>query len=269
MVRGVVRGKSWGLLFLGCSALLSGGAAAESSLVLPGPPSLQIIPASTYDLSGHRIGPATLATTRQQNGSIRINVETGSDSGARTVAHADLTPVDDGNGLRLLREQSQSYDDQGKPLVLLHIDHARGEATCTPPPGSKDEEVRVALPSNDRIANVPLNLLFLPLVQGEVEQLEFQYFLCRGGARVMDFKARLGESTTGKDGRSIIEVSYGPDLSKFVSWLAKALTPKLSFWFESGDSFGYLAHRMPLYSKGPEVMVIRDGLSPASIAGRP
>ena len=36
--------------------------------------------------------------------------------------------------------------------------------------------------------------------------------------------------------------------------------PKLSFWFDPRSASPWLAHRIPLYSKGPEVFVIRDGL---------
>ncbi|MEE8580604.1 MAG: hypothetical protein V3T33_03350 [Myxococcota bacterium] len=242
-----------------------GTALAESALLLPYPTSYKVFPASTYDKKGKRLGAAELSLERLDGGGVRIGIQCGAESGARTVAHAELGPAAGGSGLRLLREQSQSYDERGRPLVLLRIDHANGKATCTPPPGAKGDRIEVDLPSGERIANVPLNLLFLPLVEGEVDELEFQYFLCRGGAKVVNFRARLAHSTAGRNGRRVIEVHYGPDLNQFVSWLARALTPDLAFWFEVGDETHYLAHRMPLYSKGPEVMIVRDDFSLASL----
>ena len=119
------------------------------------------------------------------------------------------------------------------------------------------------MPPNDRVANVPLNLLFDPLVRGVSTRVDFQIMLCRGGGpRLMDFEAhvtRRGSDTDRDEG--LIEVRYGPDLRTVVSFLARAVTPKLKFWFDRGDPTRWLAHRMPLYSDGPEVLVVRQGVS--------
>jgi hypothetical protein len=169
--------------------------------------------------------------------------------------------VDGGRGLRLLREESLSHDADGRPLDLLRVDHERGEASCTSR-GGLGERVSVPLPDDERVVNVPLNLLFLPLVRGSTKQVDFQLFLCGGGARVMDFRAVVAGSSSTRDDHRIVEVSYGPDLGLVVSGLASAFLPRLSFWFEADGNGTYLAHRMPLFSKGPEVTVVRDGFSP-------
>jgi hypothetical protein len=41
--------------------------------------------------------------------------------------------------------------------------------------------------------------------------------------------------------------------------------PKLSMWFDRRVSNPWIAHRIPLYSKGPEVFVIRDGVPSAAL----
>ncbi len=231
-------------------------------LVLPTPETFGVFPATTYDESGDRIGESRLSLQAGPDGLVDIHVSTGADDGARTIAKAQLVRLPDDSGVRILSEQSQSVDDAGKPLGLLRIDHSRGVGTCTPAGGGEDDTVVFELAPDERVVNVPLNLLFVPLVQGDVEEIEFQYFLCRGGPRVLDFQARRAEVPVERDGRSIIEISYGPDLGQMVSWLARSLMPKLSFWFEAdGDGTTYVAHRMPLFSKGPEVTVVREGRS--------
>jgi hypothetical protein len=245
------------------AALLAGVARAEPQLVLPHPPQFGNVPASTYDLDGHRIGRATLSLERRDDGTVRIELRSGADSGAPSIAaHAELAPAPDGSGLVLLREQSQSTDAEGRALELLHVDHVRGEGSCTSPDG---ETARVPLPPDERVANVPLNLLFLPLVREEAKQIRFQYFLCRGGPRVMDFLA-LAVASKLPGHRRAVEVRYGPDLGRVVSWFASLVLPKLSFWFEANADNAYLAHRMPLFSKGPEVLVARDGIDPTALS---
>jgi hypothetical protein len=38
------------------------------------------------------------------------------------------------------------------------------------------------------------------------------------------------------------------------------MIPRLSFWFDPTTPTPWLAYRLPLYSKGPEVLVVRDGV---------
>ena len=58
----------------------------------------------------------------------------------------------------------------------------------------------------------------------------------------------------------MVEIRFGPNLGRVASWLASVVVPKLRFWFEAEDG-QYLAHRMPLYGGGPEVVVSREGVS--------
>ena len=75
------------------------------------------------------------------------------------------------------------------------------------------------LPARDTIANVALNLFFLPLVRRETERLSFQIFLCRGGARFMDFEAKRVENGNSREPNALVEVSYKPDLGGVLSRL--------------------------------------------------
>lgn len=256
--RALVVLPGWGLAVL---LLLAGGSAAAASVVLPAPPDVGVFPAFAYDAEGRRIGRSELALEGPHDGRFRVRIETTVAAGGRMRASAELEEAP--GGLRLLREESQAFSGDGLAYPLLHVDHVTGVATCTPAPGSGESFRRIDLADDERIVNVPLNLLFLPLVRGEVEEIEFQIFLCSRGARVVDFVARA-RRLAGTGGRTVVEVRYRPDLGPF-SWIAQPLLPELAFWFEAGPAGRYLAHRMPLHRDGPEVIVARVGVSPAEL----
>ena len=93
-------------------------------------------------------------------------------------------------------------------------------ASCAPPPGSAQQTQTLALPRRDRVVNVPLNLLFLPLARREIDSLSFQLMLCRGGPRLMDFTATVANGNGHGNGAHLVEVRYRPDLSPMVSFLS-------------------------------------------------
>jgi len=81
---------------------------------------------------------------------------------------------------------------------------------------------------------------------------------------VLDFAANIkGERPPPGTDFRIVEIEYKPELGPVLSVLARGFVPNLSFWFDANGSGTYLAHRMPLFSKGPEVTIVRDGLSPS------
>lgn len=234
---------------------------AAGAAVLAKPPEVGVFPAVTYDTEGRPIGRAELALEGPRDGRFFLRMETSVEGGGRMRASAELEPT--AAGLRLLRQESYAVSGSGTEYPLLNVDHVHGVATCTPPPGSSERFRRIDLDEDERIVNVPLNLFFLPLVRGEVEELEFQIFLCSRGARVVDFTAR-SRRIEGEGGAPVVEVRYRPDLGPF-SWLAQPLVPELLFFFDAGGSDRYLAHRMPLHRDGPDVLVAREGVSPASL----
>jgi len=242
--------------------LVAGTAAAESALRLPYPDKFGKIPASTYDTDYKRVGDAHLVLERLGEERVRLVVESGIEGGARTVATAEFEPVDDGRFLRLLRQESRSIDAEGVALGVLTVDHQNGVASCKKAGSGDIETQQLTLPDEDRVANVPLNLLFKSLADGSTDSLKFQMLLCRFGARLIDIDAHVVPKAADSPSSSpFIEVEFLPNLGKFVSLLAQNLMPRLSVWFDPRASNAWIAHRVPLYSKGPEVLVIRDAVA--------
>ncbi len=265
-------GGRWakGLLFALAAVLISTGPVlADSELMLPYPTSFGKIPAATFDAGRHRVGDANLEIERLEDGAVRIFAESGVDGGARTIATATLVPIVDTNLFRPVFQQSRTLDANDEPLGMMIIDHLTGEATCSRPHSDGGDGMRtqrVPLPSHDRIANVPLNLLFDPLVKGDVSTVNFQILLCRNNAKLVDFQARVVRRDDDLDGSEhLVEVRYGPDFGSFFSLLAKAIVPRLSFWFDPAAPSPWIAHRMPLYADGPEVFVVRQGIETNSL----
>ena len=243
-----------------CLCLVASSVHAGSALVLPPPHALGPIPAGTYDDDGNRLGEATLYYERMPDGKIHMRAVTSVQDGPRNMINAMFEEVDEGRALRVLHEDSLSHDAEGNPMVLVEVDHEKGVGRCTPP-GARDEDVEtIRLPEEDRVANTTLGLLFQPLVRGEVERIEFQAFLCRGGARLVDFVALPAARSSREPSDQVVEIRFGPNLGRFMSWLASVVVPELRFWFDATEG-RYLAHRMPLYSGGPEVVVAREGVS--------
>jgi hypothetical protein len=236
-------------------------AGAESAFVLPRPLDFGRIPAATYDAAGKRIGEAKVDIEPLKDGRILMTAQSASRDGARTLASAWFAALDPKRSVRLLREESSSLDASGHSLGHLIVDHEARIATCEASDGAKTE--RVKLPARDRVVNVPMNLLFMPLVRGEKRSVKFELFLCRNGARTMDFEAWVQHSK--KRGARPIEVRYGPDLGSVVSLVARSFVPRLSFWFDPAEPHEWVGHRLPLYSGGPEVLVVREGIPAGSL----
>jgi len=88
--------------------------------------------------------------------------------------------------------------------------------------------------------------------------VSFQGLLCRFGARMVDIDANVVEREGGDPSNPFIEVEYQPNFGHTLSFLAQKWLPRLSVWFDPKVRNPWVAHRVPLYSKGPEVFVIRD-----------
>jgi hypothetical protein len=215
-------------------------------------------------LSARRgVGDANLEIEKLEYGTVRIFAESGVDGGARTIATATLAPIVDTNLLRPVFQQSRTFDADNEPLGVMNIDHRTGEAICICPHSDREgmRTQRVPLPRHDRIANVPLTLLFDPLVKGDVSKVDFQILLCRGDAKLVDFQAKVVRREDGTDGSEhLVEIRYGPEFGSVFSLLAKAVVSRLSFWFDPASPSPWIAHRMPLYPDGPEVFVVRQGI---------
>lgn len=243
-------------------------ARAESGLTLPYPTSYGKIPAATFDTGRQRVGEANLAVEQLDDGMVRLFAESGVDGGARTVATALLAPTLGGSRLQPIRQESHTFDASNVSLGTMRIDHLSGEATCSTPRanGEGEQTQTLTLPDGDRVANVPLNLLFDPLVRGAVASVDFQIVICTHHARLIDFQASVARRQDGSGGHEpLVEVRYGPDLGGVFSLLARAVVPRLSFWFDPDAPTPWIAHRMPLYADGPEVFVVRQGIETSTL----
>jgi hypothetical protein len=258
----------WVFFALAAGLLTGATAGAESAVLLPypAPDDFGVIPASTYDEQGRRVGEAAVLVEQLPNENVAVRLHGGFDGGARVEFDAELTPVmvDGRRMLRTLKERSQAHDPDGKPLVTLEIDHQTGHGRCVPPGAGSGRTSEIELPAPDRVVNVPLNLLFQPIGKGQTDSVDTQAFFCLGGARVMGFTGEVVDRDREKtvDGRIIREIKYGPDGRGLLSWAAQPLAPKISFWVDAARDGAYVAHRMPLYSRGPVVYFIADGVDP-------
>lgn len=254
-----------------CAAV---AARAESGLVLPFPASYENIPADTYDQdSGERLGDAYIRLNRAADGRVRMEGKSAIEAGDHTLVEAEMVPHRDGSGLQLVRQQSRSFDAAGNPMGVLSIDHMSGLGHCTAPfrDGKPGETKSIELPRHDRVANIPLNLLFQPLVSGERNEVKFQIMLCRGGPRIVTAMARVvdRQHETALAESELVHIRYELSLPKLLARMVERWLPHLSFWFDPNDHGAWIGHQMPLYSKGPTVLVVRNGRTPAGLRVAP
>ena len=241
---------------------LAGLAQAESELILPMPAEFGAIPALTFDLDGKQRGTATLSIDRIDENRALVRGAAALESGGRTRFQAELAILEGESGLQLLQQESQSHNQQGESMGLLHVDHAKGIATCTPPPRSERQPVVVKLGEHDRVANIGLSLLFQPLAAGSVQKVLFQILLCRDDPQVLDFEAIVVARSAPEADRKLVKILYQPDFGALLSWIAQAVVPDLFFWFDVTKQPFYLAHEMPLFASGPEIRIVREGVTP-------
>jgi hypothetical protein len=251
-------------------ALLASRAQAESTLRLPWPAVFGRIPSATYDEKGHRVGDARLDIMELSNGNTYVMASSGIAGAEAMVLSAELTPDDGGVALRPLWQMSHSYDKQGKSLGVMFIDHEKGEAFCSHEDGNPAPPDKLLIPSPDRVAHVVLNLLFLPLARGEADEIKFQFLLCALGPRFVDAKATVARHLPGHDGTDpLVEVRYELDLNPVLATLARPFLPQFAFWFDPLARDPWVAHRMPLASKGPAVLILRSGVPPSALQTDP
>ena len=268
----------WRLALAFCAALAgtllgtglgSSSAQAESGIEMMMPSTFSSLEAGTYAQSGKRVGAGHLSVETLENGNVRILSQVGIADGAKTIAQAILTPIDGGRALRLLSQESRTFAPDGQPMGILSIDHVKRVASCTainPTDSGPEGESRPAvqtleLPEVDHVVNVAMNLLFQPLVRGNVEAVNFQFFVCRPRPYLVSFRAKVSRHVPATDSaHEIVEIGYEPR-GGLVSMIVRQFAPHLVFWFDPARANPWIAHRLPLYSSGPDVVVMRNGVS--------
>lgn len=261
---------------LGLCLFCAGLASAESGVLLQATDPSQVIRAVTFDEEGQPVGESSFELEERADGSKRMRVHMDVEGGGQNVSEAIFAPATSGVAgtrgpgptMRLLEERSQATSADGKTFPLLVIDHEAKRVSCYPADQGGAQETpgaakHVEIPQDDRVVNVPMQLLFLPLVRGEIDSLRFQIATCKDGPVLYSMIAVRG-NTLERDGRRIIEIEYGPDLGATVAWFASRLLPSFSFWFDEKNGT-YLGHRMPLHREGPEITLVRQGLTPNEI----
>ena len=254
-------------LFAALLVLLWGAraASADSAFEFPMPEEFGTVAAGTYDGSGARLGNASFIAGLEEDGSVRLEATSAIEGSASTRFLVKLETLENGK-LRPIYEESRSIDIDGHPLGVMSIDHREGVVTCEPAAHDKDGHRRqMKLPDDDRVLNIPLHLLFQPLVRGEVEEISFKIVLCRPDPRIIDALAQVVEGKGAESG--IVEVQYTIDLG-FWNRIAAPFVPTLSMWFDSKAPNGWIGHRVPLYTKGPTVSILREGIDPHQVGTR-
>jgi len=245
---------------------LGGPARAASSLRLPEPPGFGEVDSATLDLDGIPLGPSHVKLERDPAGWVRIQSESAIAGGESVQLSALLEPMPGDGTLRLVEQRTRAVDRDGALLLEMMIDHVTRRATCTTPAGRR----MIELPRWDRVANVPINLLLLPLARGEVERLEFQALVCRGEPRLLDVCARpTGRIVHSARGGAAVEIEYEVQLGALLAQIARPFLPRILFWVDpSATPDPLVAHQMPLYPKGPTVLVVRRELAPELFLAR-
>lgn len=243
----------FGSLF--CTGILYAGSAVR--FPLPGQYGEKA--AIVYDDNGERIGQATVSMKKNDNDLVKIIVRIALDSGIKARMKADLKFSDDKKSLLLVFQETRTSNTEGHLINRMWVDHIRRKAVCI---NAKNEKLYINIPDDDRIVNVPLNLLLKTVAAGDKDRVGFQTLVCGDDIKLLDTDVER-KATRTKTG--IVETRYQFDLGLFLSVLATPFLPRISFWFESGYPNAWIGYRMPLYSNGPTVLVLRDDYSPEDL----
>ena len=232
-------------------------ASGESALRLNLPEKYETINANTYDEDGNAVGGARLVITSNEDGNTVLEGTAGITHSASMTYSMVLEPTKRSK-LKPLLQKSHSVDLKGNSLGLLTINHVEGFASCSSSESDPKKKMRtLKLPSNDLVSNIPLSLLFRPLVEGKEKEISFQIFLCRPKPRLIHAKAKVVHSK--KNAEGIVEVQYTISLGNLLNRVASPFLPKLSVWFDPKIPNMWIGHRIPLYTQGPTVTILRSG----------
>ena len=177
------------LLVLCMFALVPRIGEAESNVILEEPRELEDIGATTFDDEGRAVGRSSFEISTEADGVQHMTVRMEIEGGGRNVSEAilapiagalagtsdeieSLRPVGTKRSFRILEQRSQATRADGVSLELLVIDHREGRVSCYPPDGDRTKGAHLDLPEDDRVVNVPMQLLFVPLVSGEVARID-------------------------------------------------------------------------------------------------
>lgn len=243
-------------LVLALAAWLPLAAWADTALRFEAPAALGATSARIVDESGRRIGGARFEAEKLAGGGLRLRAVTRLDSGAGSETETVLAPAERRGRLKLVHERAQTFAAGGALAVESRIDHAAGRAECS---GSASDGGAIALASDARVANTPVQLLLRPLATTAQRKLDVDVVVCRGTPRLLGMRAERKGAAAWPERARVVEVEYGP--AGFLGALAGLVAPRASFWFDPREATPWLAHRMPLEPGGSAVLVVREGVA--------
>lgn len=242
-----------------CLLGAAGPSRAASALRLPFPTEFGEFEGETLDPDGAPLGSARVALVRDPRGRIVVEGERGITGGESTRYSTLFEVVDEGRALRPLQQHTQTLDAKGETLVETRVDHQSGQGTCT----AEGKQRTVELDEEDRVSIAAVDLLLAPLARGELDEVDFQTLICGMGLHLVDVSARrTGRVVQPSEGTRAVEIEYKVRLNAIMAAIARPFLPRILFWVDPAVSGPTLAHQLPLFPRGPTVVVVRRGLSP-------
>ena len=239
-----------------CLALvLSESVAADTALRFAPPPVFGSVRAAVLDETGERVGEAEFVSEKLVDGRIQLRAKTRLESGAGSETGAVLAPAGAKDRFKLVSEHSQTFAPGRVLAVETRIDHGAQRARCS---GSASDGGELALASDARVANVPVQLLLGPFAASQQQRLDVDVVVCRGSPRLLTMRAERKRAPEWPARARVVEVEYGP--SGFLGAIAGLVAPRASFWFDPSERAPWIAHRLPLEPGRAPVIVLRTGV---------
>lgn len=124
------------------------------------------------------------------------------------------------------------------------------------------------LPDGDRVANVVVSRVLGQLVAAREGSFDFAILICRPDVRVLAARATVVDTAATGAGDELVEIETTVELGPILGSLLGPFLPRVSMWFDPNAATAWIGQRMPLFAKGPTVLVLRSGVAPARVLER-
>jgi len=250
-----------GLLAL-AALLLAPAARAGSALAVLPPDPFGSFRGVVHDAAGRAIGENRVENLRRADGTVYLRSEARVTGEPGNLLEAELEPIPGSERLRPLWQRTRMPLAGGEGEVELHVDHRMGRARCL---RAGEPPLEVALPADERVANVPMNLAVRDLAASRAESVRFQLVLCEGWRQIVDVEVRAEPPPAA----GAVQLRFRFDLgSRALSALFRPFLPDIRVWVRPDPPYEWVAHRLPLYRGGPVIAIVREGVDPAPFLPR-
>lgn len=237
-------------------------AGAESALAVLPPDPFGTFRGVVHDEAGRAIGENVVENLRRADGSVYLRSEARVSGEPGNVLEAELEPIPGSERLRPLWQRTRMPLAGGAGEVELQVDHRTGHARCV---RAGEPPLEVALPRDERVANVPMNLALRDLAGGRADAVRFQLVLCEGWRQIVEVEVRAEPPPTA----GAVQLRFRFDLgSRVLSTLFRPFLPDIRVWVRTEPPYAWVAHRLPLYRGGPVIAIVREGVDPAPFLPR-